>query len=134
MAAFYESLSTVGPSCLDELDELFAPDVHYISPVEESTRLEQIRHGFRAMFQKYPHVRFSDIKMMGDDQEFLGVWTMELGPRIGPTFRVRCASEFRARDGKVYFFRDYWDLLTALAETVPGLAPLYLRVAHAIFA
>jgi len=133
IAAFYESLNQ-GPRALSGLDELFVPEVHYISPVEEVHRLADIRDGYEKLFKDYPEIRFVDIQMMGDEHTVMGIWTMIMPPRIGPTVTIRVASRFLGRDGKVYDFRDYWDQWGSLMDAIPVVGSLYKRAMSAIFA
>lgn len=134
VTAFYESLNTLGPKALDQMADLFAEDIHYISPVEERKSLTEIRGGYERLFKQYPHVRFEDIALRGDDDQFEGTMTMVLRPRVGPAFTVQMANVFRGQGGKVVYQRDYWDLLGSIMDVIPLVGPVYKRVVQMIFA
>jgi hypothetical protein len=45
---------------------------------------------------------------------------MRCVPKIGPTIQVDGATHLRAKNGRVVYHRDYWDLGEMFASAIPG--------------
>lgn len=114
------------------IDSIYAPEVHYVDPIQLQHSRAGIRSSFERMFSRY-RVRLSDIEMLGDERHVLGTWVMTLQPKIGPTLRVDGAAAFFLEDGLVVRQVDYWDLLGTGMGSLPKLAPVYRWVVGKLF-
>ena len=47
-------------------------------------------------------------------------WTMRGTTKLGLKVKVDGMTRARARDGRIYDHRDYWDLGELMASSVPG--------------
>jgi hypothetical protein len=45
---------------------------------------------------------------------------MRCVPKFGPEIRVDGATHLRAKNGRVFYHRDYWDLGEMFASAIPG--------------
>lgn len=133
MAAFYRALDVEGRVALDQLDSLYAANVRFVDPMQETNGREELRHAFDHMFDKYDHVYFPAVNIIGGDDQLMGTWTMVLRQRLGPEFTVRGASSFVVEGGLVVFQQDYWDLLGSAMNSLPALQPIYKRVVKVLF-
>jgi len=133
IAAFYRALDIEGRIALEELDSLYAVNVRFIDPMQETHGRAELRHAFDRMFDKYDHVYFPTVNIVGGNDQFMGTWTMVLRQSFGPEFTVRGASSFVAEDGLVVFQQDFWDLLGSAMNSLPALQPIYKRVVKVLF-
>jgi len=133
MADFYRALDKEGTKALDQLDELYAPNVRFVDPMHDTTGRAELHLAFERMFEQYESVRFPEVTMVGDDLHFMGTWTMILRPRMGPTLTVYGSSDFQVEEDRVRFHRDYWDLLGSAMNAIPVLGPMYGRIVRRLF-
>lgn len=126
--SFYERMSTDHDAALAELPELFTNDIHFINPVVDEKGLDKFRAQWVKAFKSYKVFECHDIIATGDDDYFTLTYTMSIKFALGPTFKTIIATDFRGRDGKVYFCRDYFDVVGSLVKPFPPLAWLYKKV------
>jgi len=108
------------PEVFDHLRELYTADLVFRDPI-------QIVHGmsdFIAMNERLlGKMRTLDWTIRGawgDDESATVEWTMRGKPKLGPHVEVDGMTRVRARDGKVFDHRDYWDLGELAASGLPG--------------
>ena len=110
------------------IDDLYAEDIFFEDPL---TRLHG-RDAFHRMNRQLValarefHVDVHERAVAGDSI-FLA-WTFHYRVKFGPLLHVPGVTRARVRDGKVVEHRDYWDLLSSLLETIPGLRTLQRRL------
>ncbi len=123
--AFYERVSTDRERALEQLPELFSSDVQFVNPVADKHGLDEFREAWVKAFSMYKVFTFSELKPNGGDDHFTMTYVMKNGFGIGPVFKGTYISEYKARDGKVYWMRDYFDTVGTLLAPVPPLLALY---------
>lgn len=127
MTAFYQALHREGPAALARMPEVYAADLRFTDPIQHHEGRPGVRAVFERLYAKYQHVAFPTITIVGDEEHFMGTWTMVLTPRLGPAVTVHGASDFHARDGLVYAQTDYYDVLGAALRAVPVVGPRHLN-------
>lgn len=129
LARIYRSFEHDAEAAIAELGALCHPGIEFHDPLQDLRGREAFLAMNRRIVGRARRVSFvvHDLAV-GEDTLFLS-WTMTYEPRRGPTIAFVGATCFRVRDGLVVEQRDYWDLLSSLAGSVPGLRYLYERFA-----
>lgn len=125
---FYERVSTEREQALDALPGLYSHDVRFINPVVDKQGLDNFTQQWKLAFKKYKIFEFKDIQVTGDEQFFSLTYTMSLSFGFGPIFKSDMATDCHARDGKVFFCRDYFDPLGSVVAPFPVLNWLYRKI------
>lgn len=113
---------------LDEFLALYDPDVYFEDPLQRTHGLDAFRRAMERMMTSLRDIEFQleEFSQTGD-LAFLS-WTMRFKAPLGVAVVVEGTSHLRLRQGKILFHRDYWDLLSSLAETSPALGLAYRSV------
>lgn len=125
---FYERISVDRDAALEDLPKLYSADVHFINPVVDQTGLENFIETWKKALKQYKVFEFKDLEVTGDDALFSLTYSMNIRFSFGPTFKTDMSTDCHAKDGKVYFCRDYFDPLGALVQPFPPIAWLYKKV------
>ena len=125
---FYERISVDREAALEELPKLYTADVHFINPVVDQVGLEPFIETWKKALSQYKTFEFKDIEVTGDDTVFSLTYSMNIKFAFGPVFRTDMSTDCHAKDGKVYFCRDYFDPLGALVQPFPPIAWLYKKI------
>lgn len=110
---------------LDDFLRLYHDDVHFEDPLQRTHGKEALAAALRSMYRKLRDIEFQihTFSRAGDEAHL--TWTMRFRPRLGPLLRIDAASHLKLRDGLILYHRDYWDLLSSLAEASPLGAQVY---------
>jgi steroid Delta-isomerase len=119
---------------IDELEPLYAADMRFVDPFQDVSGREAFLHMNRNLVRHLKEVRYEGLSLVGDGSHFMVSWTGTLRARIGPPVVLVGVSEFRARDGRIVYQRDYWDALSSLAGSFPTVGALYRRVTERLLA
>lgn len=125
---FYERVSVERDAALDELPRLYSSDVHFINPVVDERGLDLFTKQWTKALDQYKTFRFEGIEVTGDEQLFSLTYTMSIRFSFGPTFKTAMMTDCHARDGKVVFCRDYFDVVGSLVEPFPVVSWVYKKV------
>lgn len=127
----FSTLHTQRFAALIQLRELYALDISFADPIQNISGRDAFIAMNKRLIEKFADVRFEDVTWVGDENRFMLTWRMRLLPKRGPEMVFEGSSDLRARDGKIYYHRDYWDLLGGVMGALPMVAPVYARiVAH----
>jgi len=118
---------------LEQVAELYAPDVHFVDPLQDFTGRDTLLQMMKNLRERFAYIRFVDLSVVGDDSHFFISYTMRIRLKFGPEFSTFGASEFRTRDGLVVFHRDAWDPIGTFMNGIPGIGTLYRRALHLMF-
>lgn len=123
----FERLNREGPSALEPLSSLYHPDVYFEDPLQRLHGREAFLDGMRRLYRKLRGVEFHLRSVVTNAQgdEAHATWQMRFSPPLGPAVSIEGASHLRLRDGQILYHRDYWDLLSSIAESSPTLALIY---------
>jgi hypothetical protein len=125
---FYQRVSTERGAALEELPRLYSEDVHFVNPVVDERGLDLFTRQWTKALSQYKTFRFEGIEVVGDDRVFTLTYTMSIRFAFGPTFRTAMMTDCHARDGKVHFCRDYFDVVGSLVQPFPPIAWVYKKV------
>ena len=124
--AFFEGLR---PESLDELERVFAPDVHFKDPFNDVTGRAALRQIFEHMFTNTENPCFAVEHSLCDTRTASLRWRFSCRLQ-GLTLSVTGMSFVRFDDqGRVTQHIDYWDPASGLYEQLPLIGSLmrYLR-------
>lgn len=122
---FYERVSVERDGALPELARLYADDVHFINPVVDHQGLANFVLVWKKAFRIYKVFEFTDIVATGSDEVFSLTYSMNIRFAIGPVFRTDMSTDCRARNGKIFYCRDYFDPMGTLVGPFAPLKWLY---------
>lgn len=125
---FYERISVERDAALEELAKLYSADVHFINPVVDQRGLPAFEATWRKALKQYKVFEFKDVLVTGTDELFSLTYSMNIKFGIGPTFVTNMATDCHAKDGKVFFCRDYFDPLGTLVGPFAPLNWLYKAI------
>lgn len=120
---FYETFSA---DTLNNLDEIYTPDIEFIDPVHHVEGLLALKHYLRGMARNLTHYRIHYVDTRFDGEAAYVSWRMEFShPSLnrGRMITLRGMSHLRYTH-KVYFHEDCYDLGALFYEHVPLLGRL----------
>jgi steroid Delta-isomerase len=116
-----------------DMEAIYADDIHFVDPLHDVVGKEAFVRINRALLANFEEVRFDDLEVVGDDPHFMIKWTCTLRPRFGPALVAPGVSEISTKNGLVLEHKDYWDVLSALAGSLPIAAQLYKTITARLF-
>jgi ketosteroid isomerase-like protein len=125
----YVSFDRDAEGALARLVDLYDRDVVFRDPLQTLTGREAVVAMNRRVIARARQLSFDVSDSLGRGDTFFLAWTMKYAPRRGPTFAFEGASHARVRGGVIVEQRDYWDLLSSLAERIPVVRGLYAALA-----
>lgn len=108
------------PEVFDLLREHYTDDVVFRDPIQTVHGLTDFLAMNERLLGKMKTLEWSILGAWGDDESATLEWTMRGKPKLGPRVEVDGMTRVRARDGKIYDHRDYWDLGELAASGLPG--------------
>lgn len=121
------------PSAFDELRALYAPDIVFRDPIQEVRGLDAFISMNERLLKRMRSLTWKIETMRGDDDVVVLEWTMSGVTKLGPKVRVEGMTRARARGGRIFDHRDYWDLGELATSALPG-GPRLLRAILSPFA
>jgi hypothetical protein len=125
---FYELVSVDREKALEQLPLLYSDDVQFVNPVADKTGLQLFITTWQGAFKQYKLFEFQNIEVVGTEDAFALTYTMNLRFSFGPIFPSPMATYCLARNGKVYYCRDYFDPLGSLVTPFPPFNWLYRAI------
>jgi len=122
-----------GDKVLKDIDALYAPDARFIDPFTDVQGRDHFKHVTQTLNARVKEMRFDDVELVGDEPHFVLTWNCTITTRMGLTIRTRGVSEFRSQDGLVTYHEDHWDILRAIAGSIPGINVIYARITSKIY-
>jgi hypothetical protein len=115
------------PDALEVLPALYDDALHFRDPIQELDGLPAFLAMNRHLIRRMRSLRWTIRGVTGDDTYAILEWSV----RGTTTFRLPLAVDgttvVRARNGRIYDHRDYWDLGEMFASPLPfGRRLLYL--------
>ena len=125
----FVSFEQDGEGALARLAELYDGNVVFRDPLQTLNGREAFLAMNRRIMTRARRLSF-DVKdaVGGVDSLFLA-WTMTYEPRLGPAIVFEGSTHARVRGGVITEQRDYWDLLSSVAASVPLVRNVYAALA-----
>jgi hypothetical protein len=117
---FRAALATLRPETLDDLRDLYDPDLEFRDPIQTLHGVDAFIAMNRRLFARFRELEFDVTSGTGSDTDLFLVWTMRAAPKFGPRLVVDGATHARVGGGRVTYQHDYWDLGELVARAVPG--------------
>lgn len=125
VVAFFETLT---PDSVAQLEQVYAPDAHFVDPFNDVHGLAAIADIFRHMFVALDGPRFVITGQVVQDQQCFLTWEFHfrfLRFHKGVPQTIRGVTHLVFSDvGLVQLHRDYWDAAQELYEKLPLLGGL----------
>jgi ketosteroid isomerase-like protein len=126
----YVSFARDGDRAVARLAELYAVDVVFRDPLQTLRGREAFLALNRRVMARARHLSFDVEAVLGGGDSLLLAWTMTYALRGGRSLLFEGATHARVRGGLIVEQRDYWDLLSSLAQSVPGVRHVYSALAR----
>jgi len=121
------------PRAFDELRALYADDIVFRDPIQEVRGLDAFIAMNERLLKRMRSLSWMIETVRGDDEVVVLEWKMSGAPRLGPKLQVEGMTRARARNGRIFDHRDYWDLGELATSALPG-GPRLLRALLSPFA
>jgi limonene-1,2-epoxide hydrolase len=118
-----------GERAVARLEPLYDRDVVFRDPLQTVTGRAAFLAMNRRILARARRLSFEMGEALGGEDSLFLTWTMTYEPRLGPTIVFEGATHARLRDGRIYLQRDYWDMLSSLAQSLPGVRGVYAALA-----
>lgn len=125
----YVSFDRDGEAALARLAELYASDMVFRDPLQTLEGREAFMAMNRRIMKRARRLSFDVSDAIGGDDSLFLTWSMLYEPHRGPTIVFEGSSHARIRDGFITEQRDYWDLLSSVAQSLPLIRSVYARLA-----
>lgn len=120
--------------CLDRLDEVYAPDVHFRDPVHELRGLPALKAYYARLYEGVESCRFRYDGEVIEAGGAVVLWTMQFRHRrfrAGETLTLEGATHLAFGHGDLALVsrhRDYFDMGEFLYERVPVLGTVIRHI------
>ena len=125
---FYERISVERDAALEELARLYSEDVRFINPVVDQRGLSNFEETWKKALRQYKTFEFKNVLVTGTDELFSLTYSMNIKFAIGPVFVTDMSTDCHAKNGKVFFCRDYFDPLGTLVGPFGPISWLYKKI------
>jgi limonene-1,2-epoxide hydrolase len=124
------SFGREGEGALARLAPLYAPGVVFRDPLQTLKGREAFIAMNRRVMRRARRLSFEVHDRLGGGGSLFLTWSMTFEPRRGPALVFVGATHARVRDGAIVEQRDYWDLLSSVAASVPVVRRVYRALAR----
>lgn len=121
----YASFERDGDRAITRLAELYAEDIVFRDPLQTLRGRDAFVAMNRRILARARRLSFQVTSAAGAGGSVFLAWTMLYEPRMGPTIVFEGATHARTRAGLIVEQRDYWDLLSSVAASLPILRSVY---------
>lgn len=115
-----ERMTPDQPNAVERLRELYSDDMVFRDPVQQLRGIDAFVAMNGRFLRRLRSLQWAVHTVAGDDRQIFLEWTMHGKAKLGPDVRVEGLTRARARDGRIFDHRDYWDLGELMANTIPG--------------
>lgn len=122
-----------GNKVLQDIEALYAPDARFVDPFNDVQGRDHFKRVTENLNARIKEMRFDDLELVGDEPHFMISWNCTITGRMGLTIRTRGVTEFRSQDGLVTLHQDHWDVLGALAGSIPFVDKIYAKITSKFF-
>ena len=125
----YGSFEREGDAAIARLAELYDDDLVFRDPLQTLRGRAAFVAMNRRILGRARRCSFEVASVAVTSGSVFLAWTMRYEPHRGPTIVFEGATHCRTRAGLIVEQRDYWDLLSSLAQSVPVIRSLYASLA-----
>jgi hypothetical protein len=125
----YVSFERDGERALTRLAELYDRNVVFRDPLQTLNGREAFVAMNRRVITRARRLSFEVGEILGGGDSLFLAWTMTYERRRGPTVVFEGATHARVRGALIVEQRDYWDLLSSLAQSMPVVRDVYSALA-----
>lgn len=125
----YLAFEGEGEAAIARLATLYDSDVVFRDPLQTLRGRDAFVAMNRRILRRARRLSFDVASAVGADGSIFLAWTMLYQPRLGPTVVFEGATHARTRAGLIVEQRDYWDLLSSFAHSVPIVRGVYASLA-----
>lgn len=125
----YVSFERDGDAAIARLAELYDDDVVFRDPLQTLRGRSAFVAMNRRILARARRCSFEVASVAATSGSVFLAWTMLYEPRRGPTIVFEGATHARTRAGLIVEQRDYWDLLSSLAASIPVVRNVYASLA-----
>ena len=118
-----------GERALTLLEELYDRDVLFRDPLQTLRGRDAFLAMNRRILGRARRLSFDVRDVLGGHDSLCLTWTMTYEMRRGPTLVFEGATHARVQGGAIIEQRDYWDLLSTVAESHSLLRHVYAALA-----
>ncbi|ASJ97242.1 MULTISPECIES: nuclear transport factor 2 family protein [Shewanella] len=121
----------LGTDNLEALRQVYHPEVEFIDPLHNLKGLEELLDYFDGLYLQVVSCDFTIDHVIEQQSEAAVYWTMTFRHKqlnASQPIEVEGHSRLGAKDNKVIYHRDYFDLGTMLYEHLPVLGSIILAV------
>lgn len=108
------------PESIEALRPLYTDDVVFQDPLQVVCGLDAFVAMNRRLLRRMRWLEWTLKAAKGDDEVVFLEWTMTGKTKLGPRIEVDGMTRARARGGRIFDHRDYWDLGELVASALPG--------------
>ena len=125
----YLSFERDGDAAIARLGALYDRDIVFRDPLQTLRGRDAFLAMNRRISTRARRLSFEVSSVAAASDSIFLAWTMVYEPRMGPTLVFEGATHARTRAGLIVEQRDYWDLLSSFAQSVPIVRSLYASLA-----
>ena len=118
-----------GEAALPRLAELYDPCIVFRDPLQTLIGRDAFVAMNRRIMMRARRLSFDVTDAVGGVDSLFLAWVMTYEPRRGPTIVFDGATHARVRGGLITEQRDYWDLLSSIAASLPFVRDAYAALA-----
>jgi hypothetical protein len=111
------------------LAELYDPDLVFRDPLQTLAGREAFLAMNRRVTARARRLQFDVTDTVGGVDSLFLSWRMTYEPHRGPTLVFEGATRACVQGGVIVEQRDYWDLLSSVAQSLPVVRDLYSALA-----
>ena len=108
------------PDAVENLRNLYAAHLIFQDPIQRLQGVDAFLEMNRHLLRRMKKLSWEILSTAGNENEAFLEWKMLCTPRLGPTVEVAGVTRARAKNGKIFDHRDYWDVGELFASAVPG--------------
>ncbi len=125
----FDSFERDGERSLSRLSKLYARDMVFRDPLQTLNGRDPFLAMNRRIMERARRLSFHVKDAIGGRDSLFLAWSMTYVPRRGPTIVFEGTTHARVRNGLIVEQRDYWDLLSSVAESLPVVRSVYAALA-----
>lgn len=116
-------------AAIARLSGLYDADIVFRDPLQTLIGRNAFLEMNRRIAKRARRLAFEVTDAMGGHDSLFLAWTMTYEPKKGRTIVFEGSTHARVRDGLITEQRDYWDLLSSVAQSFPVARSLYTALA-----
>lgn len=125
----YLAFERDGEAAIERLGALYDPDMLFRDPLQTLHGRDAFLAMNRRILARARRLSFEVPDAIGGRGSVFLAWTMLYEPRLGPKLVFHGTTHARLKGGRIVEQRDYWDLLSSVAQSLPFVRNAYATLA-----